>query len=395
MANESSSTHRLVTSAGVHRFTIDGHSVAARSSAPILSKPFWVGGYEWTIRYYPNGSATSLGEHTSVFPVLSNAGDGDEGDISTVFTFSCLQDPACPTAEEKNKVTHTIKFNSKQYSGYGLGTAKFMKISDLAASGCLKNDCLVINCTVEVITEELIYDDQGNTGVVVPPSDLTKQLGHLLESGDAADITIGIIGGLEQFRAHRSVLTARSPVFSAMLCGSMSESKKNNICIEDMEASIFKVLLHYMYHDDLPVFMKDVCTEEAVNMAQHVLVAADRYGMERLMLICESMLSKTMDVYTVCSTLGFADQHNCEQLKNCCLAYMLKDRERLNVIVKTEGFKQLSQKCAFSVACEVFVKSLEITPQSNTIRCYYSKYAPIFVVIISFCIMIVMAFYIT
>jgi speckle-type POZ protein len=355
MGRESSSTHRSTASAGVHRFTIDGHSRAARSRAFIWSKPFWVGGYEWAILYYPNGTANAGGEHTSVFLALKNAG---EAKVTTSFTFSCLQDPASPAAEERRKVVYATTFTSKACQW---GSVKFISKADLvpaSSSGCLKDDRLVIKCTVEVITTELTYgDDQDSSSFVGPPSDLTQQLGHLLESGDATDIAIDV-GGIKEVKAHRCVLTARSPVFRAMLCGSMMESKETNICVEDMEPSVFEVLLHYMYHDDLPSFMKDACTEEAITMAQHVLAAADRYGVERLKLICESMLGKTMDVYTVCSTLGFADRHNSERLKNCCLTYMLKDRERLKAIVKTEGFLQLCKNSA-SVARELFEKTIQ------------------------------------
>lgn len=350
---ETSSTHRSVTSAGVHRFRIDGHSLVARSDKSITSSPFRVGGHEWTIRYYPKGNAEAGGLHVSVFLCLNDAG---QGDVTASFSF-CIQGPSSPTTEEKNKVGYTYKFSPTVKNW---GANRFMSKADLAASGCLKGDSLVIKCTVEVITSELIKDNSDG-GIVVPPPELSKHLGHLLETGLATDITIQI-GGANKFKAHQCVLAARSPVFRALLCGAMMESKRNNICIEDMDAGVFKVLMYYMYHEDLPaVSIKEAsCTEEeTTNMAQHVLVEADRYGMDRLKLMCESKLSKTVDVGTVCSTLDFADRHHCEQLKNFCLEYMAKDLGRLKAIVKTQGFEQLNQNCP-SVACEILVKALEI-----------------------------------
>jgi hypothetical protein len=55
----------------------------------LTCKPFWVGGYEWLIRYCPNGHAMAGGEHTSVFLELKNAG---EAEVAVFFTLSCLQD---------------------------------------------------------------------------------------------------------------------------------------------------------------------------------------------------------------------------------------------------------------------------------------------------------------
>ena len=54
-----------------------------------------------------------------------------------------------------------------------------------------------------------------------------------------------------------------------------------------MRADVFKNLLHFIYTDKL---LEPAGREEEAIMAQHLLVAADRYGMERLKIICESTL---------------------------------------------------------------------------------------------------------
>lgn len=44
-------------------------------------------------------------------------------------------------------------------------------------------------------------------------------------------------------------------------------------------------------------------------MAQHLLVAADRHGLERLKLICEDKLCKYIDTRMSTTTLVLAEQH--------------------------------------------------------------------------------------
>ncbi|TVT98206.1 hypothetical protein EJB05_56525, partial [Eragrostis curvula] len=75
----------------------------------------------------------------------------------------------------------------------------------------------------------------------------------------------------------------------------MVENTKRLIQIDDMEAHVFKSLRHFIYRDALP----DVALEEssdvacdAVSMAQHLLVAADRYNVERLKMICKEKLRR-------------------------------------------------------------------------------------------------------
>uniref|UniRef100_A0A453EM94 BTB domain-containing protein n=1 Tax=Aegilops tauschii subsp. strangulata TaxID=200361 RepID=A0A453EM94_AEGTS len=84
------------------------------------------------------------------------------------------------------------------------------------------------------------------------------------------------------------ILAARSPVFKAELVGPMKENKMRCVHIEDMDADVFGALLHFIYTDELPVTTR----KEETAMAQHLLVAADRYDMERLKLVCQDKLCR-------------------------------------------------------------------------------------------------------
>jgi speckle-type POZ protein len=44
-------------------------------------------------------------------------------------------------------------------------------------------------------------------------------------------------------------------------------------------------------------------------------VAADRYGFERMKLMCESILSKRLDVESAATTLALADQYTAASSK--------------------------------------------------------------------------------
>lgn len=82
---------------------------------------------------------------------------------------------------------------------------------------------------------------------VLPPS-LSSSLKQLLASGDAADVTINI--GSTQLAAHRCILSARSPVFNAMLRHDMSERMTGSITIDDVELPVMQECLNFMYTDE-------------------------------------------------------------------------------------------------------------------------------------------------
>jgi speckle-type POZ protein len=110
-----------------------------------------------------------------------------------------------------------------------------------------------------------------------------------------------------------------------------------------MRADVFRNLLHFIYTDALPT--KFEIQEETLIMAQHLLVAADRYGMDRLKLICEDILCRHIDVDTVSTTLALAEQHQCQGLKEACFQFLKKSPGSLNAVMATDGFDHLVNSC--------------------------------------------------
>ena len=56
-----------------------------------------------------------------------------------------------------------------------------------------------------------------------------------------------------------------------------------SVTVEDMQPDVFRALLHFIYTDLLPD-MDDLDRDEYSEMICHLLVASDRYAMERLKL---------------------------------------------------------------------------------------------------------------
>lgn len=149
--------------------------------------------------------------------------------------------------------------------------------------------------------------------VPVPPSDLRRHPGNLLKSKDGADVTFQVSG--ETFGAHKCVLAARSPVFRAQFFGAMKESTGDTATVmrvDDMEAEAFGALLSFLYTDTLPEFPAGERQSSSTSMNQHLLMAADKYHLERLILICEANLCERIETGTAATILALAEQHNCQ-----------------------------------------------------------------------------------
>ncbi|KAL6659229.1 hypothetical protein ACP70R_003269 [Stipagrostis hirtigluma subsp. patula] len=121
-----------------------------------------------------------------------------------------------------------------------------------------------------------------------------------------------------------------------------------------MQPAVFKALLHFIYTDSLPS-MDDLGTKEEEEMAKHLLVAADMYAMERMKLICESILCKRLDVDTVATTLALADQHHCSNLKDACIRF-INNSNRIDDVVASQRYANLKRSCP-AVIAEIREKS--------------------------------------
>ncbi|WVZ94476.1 LOW QUALITY PROTEIN: hypothetical protein U9M48_040363 [Paspalum notatum var. saurae] len=100
------------------------------------------------------------------------------------------------------------------------------------------------------------------------------------------------------------------------LFGAMREAKEQLVSIQDIQPVVFGALLHFIYTDSLPHMGGREGDGNNKDMLQHLLVAADRYAVERMKVVCESMLCKDLDAENVSNILAIAYQHNCDRLKD-------------------------------------------------------------------------------
>lgn len=320
--SETASTSVTQTVNGSHDFKITGYSLSKGLGIGkyIASDMFMVGGYSWAIYFYPDGKSPEDGaSYVSLFIALASEGT----DVRALFELALLDQ----SGKEQHKVHSHFGRNLEagpytlKYRGSMWGYKRFFKRTALEESDYLKDDCLSVRCSVGVVKSHTegpkVYD------IPVPPSNINEHFGLLLERVEGTDVRFDVNG--EVFNAHKLVLAARSPVFMAQFYGPMKDRDKECIQVDEMEAPVFKSLLHFIYWDVLPDIeeltgLSAKCASTL--MAQHLLAAADRYALERLRLLCEVKLCEDVAINTVATTLALAEQHHCQQLKSVCLRFV-------------------------------------------------------------------------
>ncbi|CAL5070119.1 unnamed protein product [Urochloa decumbens] len=305
---KTSSTSLTKSVTTVHDFRVTDYSLLDGMGVGgyVSSTTFAAADRDWVIRFYPDGATTGCLAHVSAFLYYFNR--GAVAGVRVRFTLNLLErDGRMP------QVTNPYMKRTFTSANNNWGFVKFIEKSKLeSGSPYLHKDSLTIRCVLTVVIESHTVQDELNS-VLVPPSNLHKNFGEMLKDGEGADS-----GAL------------------------WSTKKKATSCIriDDMEPSIFEALLHFIYTDCLP----DSYNNGWNAAMQHLLVAADRYGVERLRLMCESKLSEAIDVETVSTTLALAEQHDCSQLKQACIGFMASPN-MLGQIMETDGFNHLVASC--------------------------------------------------
>lgn len=335
---------------GYHDLKIDSRLLDA-TSVPhgefLLSSAFTVGDHTWRIICYPNGDRYDSDAAVGYVSIYLKLDENVAKPVTAQVQFSVMAEKrALFLVRWKKEVLSTKKIFvtsfARQDSSHGY--SKFAKNKDVLKT-VRQGDPLTIRCHIVVFNgsravQSPKHKQAAAAPVHVPPSNLHTHLGDLLSNKRGADVVFEVGG--ETYPAHRCVLAARSPVFAVELFSSMRESDAAGgvVHIDDMEPQVFHALLHFAYTDTLPEMRKP---EEGV-LCQHLLVAADRYDMERLKLICEDKLCRYIDVGTAAIILALAEQHRCHSLKKACIDF-LSAPANLKAVVAGDGFEHLSTSC--------------------------------------------------
>ncbi|KAF8655426.1 hypothetical protein HU200_061172 [Digitaria exilis] len=328
------------------------------------------GGHEWSITYYPD----SLYEHDSFDLCLRLESEGARVTISSAvglvdptgtllplnlvplsppFDFDSLNDGGT------RRLTHWVpkKFITQtlhQTYGQGCGGLMFEWTITVLPEPVPEPMPVPVPKVMPVpmpMLEQLIpkpklkivTDDVASTPNNAPATtaDVAPPLAKVLPT---TDVTFSVGG--ELFHAHKAILCMRSPVFmspvfKAQLYGGMMESTAEIIEVEDVLPDVFEALLRYIYTDALPDDDDDDEVDEDVTLLiSHLLVASDRYGIERLKILCQCKLCDLVSPHNWVKMLVFAEEQRCDRLKDACIQFMATSG-RAGKVVVSEEYAQL------------------------------------------------------
>jgi speckle-type POZ protein len=352
----------MIAAAASYQFKINHTKTKNMLAGEKISLPqFRVGQHDWTILYYPQGFGKSAidGEYLSLY--LNMVPNFKSVDASTTFAFALQDKHGNVSSTTWTKCSHTFRSDRSVW-----GANCFLQRRKLEKN-YIKDNCFTLHVSIT------IHDGSPNESLslllvhsLVSPQNiknykiLQDRLQNSREENKQTDVSFVVDG--EKFAAHRFILAAHSPVFEAELFGSMAESNIDCITINEMLPSVFKAMLDFMYNGTLPdddhessdsnVSDDEVSDEKIgddeeeisyISFFQNLLVAADRYAVERLKYMCEHRLVNHISLNTVLSLLECAEKHDSSELKTDCLQFILGKDNSLKLMFSA-GYIKLMHK---------------------------------------------------
>jgi len=173
--------------------------------------------------------------------------------------------------------------------------------------------------------------------VSIPPSSFSEDMRKLLNNPLYSDVIFLVEG--QKICATKAHLSARSEHFRALFYGGMRESAADSlepIPLVDISAPVFLLLLEYIYTDMVP-------DDLACDLAVPLLIAAEKYLLDRLKALCEDAIRKCISSDNVIQIMMAAKSHRAEGLKEICMDFIIANEEKIKT-TSPHLFKELIQE---------------------------------------------------
>jgi len=329
-----------------HVWTIDNFSFLLEKQ---LSSTFWTGCNQemsWRLDLVPNLADTNY-SYAVYLHLLSSSGRT----VPVKFSVSLLNDERKPFY---TKALNDVCVFSDDNGGF-YGFSEFIRKETLfnESNGFLAEDKLTVCCEGSA----LISSETVSGPMELVDLELAKDFAVLFESQYFSDVTIKVQE--TEFRVHKAILAARAPLFAAMLEYDAQVRGESCIQISDLDPDVVRELLRFIY------------SGRASNLERldaRLLPAADKYGMERLKVLCEESLRANLTAETAGSTLLLAEVHSLEDLKKHTLEFI---SSHMLEVMNTDAWKcvEVAHPLLFSEVCYSVITRCKPPAASAQIEC--------------------------
>jgi leucine-zipper-like transcriptional regulator 1 len=179
------------------------------------------------------------------------------------------------------------------------------------------------SCGSDYLNDFYVLDtDPPPRARVTEPTSLhlvERRLRHFFNDEEFSDVTFLVQG--QKVYGHKMVLSIVSECFRAMFTSGFRESESMEIPIPDCSYDAFLAVMEYIYTGTPPKSDARGGREADLSRLVEILELADRFFLDNLKQICETLLQTMLDLETVEYMLQVALKTNAMQLQAVCEHY--------------------------------------------------------------------------
>jgi BTB/POZ domain/Kelch motif len=199
------------------------------------------------------------------------------------------------------------------------------------------------SCGSDYLNDFFVLDTDPPPSAVVTEANplllIEHRLHHFCNDPEFADVVFFVGDSREKVYAHKMVLSIVSDCFRAMFTTGFKESAATEISIPDCSHKAFLSVMEYIYSGHLPAYSlllgltadstmttlavysqnrQQQINQKNLTLIVEMLELADRFFLDHLKQICESMLQLAVQFDTVEYLLATAQKTNSLQLQAIC-----------------------------------------------------------------------------
>ena len=283
---------------------------------------------EWKMYFFPKGEKRSQdGDITLLLSSLNSF------DVKINFTLSVL--------DSSGNRQNSIMYKDHVFSKFGeegdtCGSHNFCKEKTIQENPqWFRNGCLSFMCDITLMSERSCHAKAEDPLSKKTQKQLCEDMSNLFLDESNSDIEIKC--GTSSFPCHRSILSARSPVFRAMLQADMEEKREGIIYIKDFSPDVVKAMLNYMYTSTL-----DQGDQDQEHLKE-VFKAADKYQLDLLKKACEQNLCHGLTTENCLIYLVLGDMYKAEMLRRLSKKKFFTNAYEIMFTQRREDWKRFVQ----------------------------------------------------
>ncbi|XP_058790400.1 speckle-type POZ protein-like [Phymastichus coffea] len=295
------------------------------------------GEFEWTMDLYLAGYDMKNKDHVGIRIYLYDK-------ITKFFKHVNLEIALIDKKGKKNTTINALLDKDKLNEEISIFKNFILKSYLFGVSNLLINDQLKIVCRIS--TDDVVDQIFSNKQVIDTSLSILQcrnaqmdNFKNLLNNDKFSDFVLKVKG--TEFPVHKAILAAHSRVFAVMFDSDMREKSDNFALIEDVEVEVMHKLLHFIYVGQV---------DNLEELADTVLMAADKYELDGLKQQCEEQLVKQLHIDNVYECLRLADDYGAHKLKDAAIQFLFGNAQEL---ADAEHFKQLIRSLSADLLADI------------------------------------------